>query len=297
MKTMPHRWLQYCTMQKNRSHKFVQSCFRETSVYLFIFSHVICRIKGLWFVDGKALPLSKSQAAVVSVFWYWLMLKRFRKDTLQSHKHSETSQKRLRNVSLRSFAMLYCPAGSKQVSHMGRICHNVLTFYDSCTYGKYQSVSVWFMWGTVFMVLERERGREQARGAEDHWRKDLQSQHITAGFIANFAPRAQRTGFGESHFPHLFTDDLHRQWRFSLCTGGDAEARQAAWNLDGHGEERDSFTLNAGQTALYGHMMLWDLPQQEVDNVPAKSILLQVRAGVRSRGETALLQMSQQTDY
>ena len=78
------------------------------------------------------------------------------------------------------------------------------------------------------MVLERERGRERARGAEDHWRKDLQSQRITAGFIANFAPRAQRRGFGESHFPHLFTDDLHRQWRFSLCTGGDAEARQAA---------------------------------------------------------------------
>lgn len=223
--------------------------------------------------------------------WCWSVLEK----THSKATSIQSIQKRL----MSHYVLLPCCVcpGSKQVSHMDRICHNVLTFYDSCTYGKYQSVSVWFMWGTVFMVLERERGREQARGAEDHWRKDLQSQHITAGFIANFAPRAQRTGFGESHFPHLFTDDLHRQWRFSLCTGGDAEARQAAWNLDGHGEERDSFTLNAGQTALYGHMMLWDLPQQEVDNVPAKSILLQVRAGVRSRGETALLQMSQQTDY
>lgn len=74
---------------------------------------------------------------------------------------------------------------------------------------------------------ERE-GESERVVPKDHWRKDLQSQHITAGFIANFAPRAQGTGSGESHFPHLFTDDLHRQWRFSLCTGGDAEARQAA---------------------------------------------------------------------
>lgn len=97
----------------------------------------VVSIKGLWFVDGKALPLSKSQAAVVSVFWYWLKhAEALSKDTLQSHKHSETSHYVLLPC------CIVCPAGSKQVSHMGRICDNVLTFYDSRTYGRYQSVSV-----------------------------------------------------------------------------------------------------------------------------------------------------------
>ncbi len=146
---------------------------------------------------------------------------------------------------------------------------------------------------------ERERERERA------WRRRSLAEGfaITAGFIANFVQREHSEPVLVKVTFHIFspTDDPQRQWRFSLCTGGDAEARQAAWNLDGHGEERDSFTYfkrwNRRPYSLYGHMWQWNLPQQEVDNVPAESILLQVQAGVMFRGETAVLQMSQQTGY